>query len=368
MSSSASRAPGQNAGPSLRANVEGLPDYVAGRRATDAKVAALASNESHEAPLPSVERVVRESISRINRYPDMAASALRERLALFLNVSPEEVVVGPGSVGVLQQIMAAMCGPGDEVIFAWRSFEAYPILVTLTGATPVPVPLDHDEYHDLDAMLAAINDRTRVVIICTPNNPTGTTVGQSQLERFVAKVPEHVLVVIDEAYVEYVGSQGIDSLEIFRTHANVCVLRTFSKAYGLAGLRVGYAAAHEALAQGLRRVALPFGVTALAQAAAIASLDATEEIQARAAAVIEERSRVIRHLRSAGWNLPDSNANFIWLGADGELKKKLVDAFDHADILVRGYADDGVRVTLADATTNDRVLEVLGNRATFDKR
>ncbi|WP_258141725.1 MULTISPECIES: histidinol-phosphate transaminase [unclassified Arthrobacter] len=368
MSSTAPRISGQTAGPSLRATVEGLPDYVAGRRATDAKVAALASNESHEVPLPSVERVVRESISRINRYPDMAASALRERLALFLKVSPEEVAVGPGSVGVLQQIMAATCGPGDEVVFAWRSFEAYPILVTLTGATPVPVPLDQDENHDLDGMLAAINDRTRVVIICTPNNPTGTTVGQSQLERFVAAVPSHVLVVIDEAYVEYVGPHGIDSLGIFRTHANVCVLRTFSKAYGLAGLRVGYAAAHKTLAQGLRRVALPFGVSTLAQTAAIASLNATREIQERAAAVIEERSRVIQHLRSVGWHLPDSQANFIWLRADEELKKQLLDAFDRADILVRGYVEDGVRVTLADATTNDRVLEVLGDRATFDKR
>ncbi|MGO4585877.1 histidinol-phosphate transaminase [Arthrobacter sp. 2RAF6] len=355
--------------PVLREVVSALPSYVAGRRASTALAAALASNESHEAPLPSVLRVVREASDRINRYPDMAAAELREHIAAFLHVLPDEVVIGPGSVGVLQQLLAATCGPDDEVVFAWRSFEAYPILVSLSGATPVPVPLGADEGHDLDAMLSGITDRTKAVIVCTPNNPTGVAIDHNTLERFIAAVPPHVLVIVDEAYVEYVdAADSADTTRFFRAHANVCVLRTFSKAYGLAGLRVGFAIAHSSLAEGLRRVALPFGVSALAQQAAAASLDAATEIQQRVDAVTAERRRVLQILRESGWETPDSEANFIWLRTDERLRLNLLEAFDRADVLVRSYADDGVRITLADTATNDRVLAVLGSKDTFAQR
>ncbi|GEO92802.1 putative phenylalanine aminotransferase [Kocuria flava] len=368
-SAPAATVPVPSAEPPLRPVVAQLPGYVAGRRASGALTAALASNESHYDPLPSVLEEVREAAGRMNRYPDMGAVQLRERIAAFLGVRPEEVAVGPGSVGVLQQILGATCGPGDEVVFAWRSFEAYPILVSLTGATAVPVPLAADEGHDLEAMAAAVTDRTRAVLVCSPNNPTGTSVPQAALERFLAAVPPHVLVVVDEAYVEFVDEERpLDALALFRAHPNVCVLRTFSKAYGLAGLRVGYAVAHEGLAEGLRKVALPFGVSTVAQRAAIRSLDAAGELRERAAAVAAERRRVVDALRAAGWELPESQANFVWLRAGDALREALTGAFDRAGVLVRAYPGDGVRITLADPATNDRVLAVLADRAAFPAR
>lgn len=369
ISSAPDRAEGRTydrAEPVLREVVSRLPGYVAGRRASGEFTAALASNESHFEPLPAVLDTVRQAAARMNRYPDMAATALRERIAAFLGADAQEVAVGPGSVGVLQQILTATCGPGDEVVFAWRSFEAYPLLVSLTGAASVPVPLTVDESHDLEAMLAAITDRTRVVLVCSPNNPTGVAVGRESLARFIAEVPSHVLVVIDEAYVEYVDeAAGLDALGLFRAHSNVCVLRTFSKAYGLAGLRVGYAVAHAGLAEGLRRVALPFAVSALAQQAAIESLEAVEQLRERVAAVAAERRRISAALRRRGWELTDSQANFVWLRAGEKLRAALVEAFDRADVLVRAYAGDGVRITVADPITNDRVLAVLEDRSAF---
>ena len=356
----------ETAEPELREVLSQLPGYVAGRRASGALTAALASNESHYEPLPAVLHTVQTAAERMNRYPDMGAVELRERIAEFLAVTADEVAVGPGSVGVLQQILSSMCGPGDRVVFAWRSFEAYPILVTLTGATPVPVPLTADEGHDLDAMLAAITENTRVVMVCSPNNPTGVALTHEELSRFIERVPPHVLVVIDEAYTEYLESdQTLDALALFRAHPNVCVLRTFSKAYGLAGLRVGYAVAHTGLAEGLRKVALPFGVSTVAQQAAMASLEAQEQLRERVAAVVSERRRMVDSLRAAGWDVPDSQANFVWLRAGEQLREALVDAFDRSDVLVRAYAGDGVRITLADPATNDRVLAVLKDRAEF---
>jgi histidinol-phosphate aminotransferase len=342
-----------------RATVSGLPGYVAGRRASSELTAALAANESHYPPLPSVLDVVLRSAGTLNRYPDPACTDLRDRLAAHLDVRADEIAVGPGSVGVLAQILATVCDPGDEVVFAWRSFEAYPILTTLAGARPVPVPLTAEEGHDLVAMAAAITGRTRVVLVCSPNNPTGVAVPAAALEEFLALVPAGVLVVIDEAYVEYADGSGPDSLELRRRFPDLCVLRTFSKAYGLAGLRVGYAVASLQLAEGLRRVALPFAVSALAQRAAIASLDADDEVRARVLGITRERTRVTAELRAAGFAVPDSQANFVWLRSDDARRERLLAAFAEADVLVRGYAGDGVRITLADAPTNDRVLTVL---------
>jgi histidinol-phosphate aminotransferase len=348
------------ASPKLGKAVAGLPRYVAGRRADNALTAALASNESHYEPLPSVLESVRTAASRLNRYPDMASTELRHRLAHHLAVTADELAVGPGSVGVLQQIITGLCDPGDEVVFAWRSFEAYPILATLAGARPVPVPLLPDERHDLDALAAAITERTRVIILCTPNNPTGTPIAATALEAFLARVPAEVLVVVDEAYVEYAsGPDPVDSLALYRRHPNVCVLRTFSKAYGLAGLRVGYAVAAPELADGLRRAALPFAVSALAQRAAVASLDAVHEMHIRVKRVVAERERLLSALGAEGWAVPDSQANFIWLRTDDTLHGALLHAFISADILVRAYPGDGIRVSLADPATNDRVLDVL---------
>ena len=347
--------------PRPRDAVLALPAYVAGRRAEHELTAALASNESHHPPLPAVLEVLAHSSAAVNRYPDTAATALRERLAELFGVSVDETVVGAGSTGVLQQILASLCDPGDEVVFAWRSFEAYPILARLAGAVPVAVPLRADEAHDLEAMAAAVTARTRVVLLCTPNNPTGVRLDASELDAFLARVPSDVLVVIDEAYIEYSGSAGVDSVALFRRHPNICILRTFSKAYGLAGLRVGYAIAAPAVADGLRRTGLPFAVSALAQRAALASLEpaAAAEMRLRVAEVVAERSRLTAALRTQGWVVPDSAANFVWLRMPDADREALVDLLAANHILVRGYPGDGVRISIADASATDRVVAVL---------
>ncbi|MFJ6377117.1 histidinol-phosphate transaminase [Pseudarthrobacter oxydans] len=350
--------------PTLRGAVAGLPSYVPGRRSAGADIAALASNESHYEPLPAATVAVAEAARRMNRYPDMAAVELRERLARHLGVSLEEVAVGPGSVGVLQQIITGLCDAGDEVVFAWRSFEAYPILVELAGARPVRIPLDHLEGHDLDAMAAAVTDCTKVILLCTPNNPTGVPISHDRIEAFLRAVRSDILVVIDEAYVEYAeAGSGPDSLALYREYPNVCILRTFSKAYGLAGLRVGYAVAPPAIAEGLRRTALPFAVSALGQKAAVASLDAGEEMEVRVAAVRQERARMAAQLEAQGWKLQPSQGNFLWIRAGEDLLARLVEAFDTAGVMIRAYQGDGVRITVADAASNDRVLQILAAHA-----
>ncbi|WP_142057775.1 histidinol-phosphate transaminase [Pseudarthrobacter sp. B4EP4b] len=350
--------------PTLRVAVTGLPSYVPGRRSAGMDIAALASNESHYEPLPAAIAAVAGAAGAMNRYPDMAAVELRERLAWHLGVTAGEIAVGPGSVGVLQQIITGLCDAGDEVIFAWRSFEAYPILVELAGARPVRIPLDHLEGHDLDAMAAAVTERTKVILLCTPNNPTGVPISHERIEAFLRALRPDILVVIDEAYVEYAeAGSGPDSLALYREYPNVCILRTFSKAYGLAGLRVGYAVAAPDIAEGLRRTALPFSVSALAQKAAVASLDAGEEMEARVAVVKQERARMSRELAARGWKLEPSQGNFLWIRADDELRTRLMEAFDGAGIMVRAYQGDGVRITVADTAANDRVLRILAAHA-----
>ena len=350
--------------PTPRPAVSALPAYVPGRKAESTATAALASNESHFDPLPSVLGVVSSTAESLNRYPDAVAAALRNHLAVHLSVGPDQIAVGPGSVGVLQQIIAAFCDAGDEVVFAWRSFEAYPILVSLAGAVPMPVALTADERHDLDGMAAAITERTRIVLLCTPNNPTGTTIRHDELEALLMRVPAHVLVVIDEAYFEFDDDPGsVDSLRLMAENNNVVVLRTFSKAYGLAGLRVGYAVASAEVADATRRTALPFGVSTLAQRAAVVSLDAAAELDRRVTHVVKERERIRRELEAEGVPVPRSGGNFIWIRCDADEQQRLVEEFAAADILVRAYAGDGIRITVADAPSNDRVIDVLRRRS-----
>ena len=200
------------------------------------------------------------------------------------------------------------------MIYAWRSFEAYPIITQISGATSVQVPLTPGDVHDLDAMADAITERTRLIFVCNPNNPTGTVVRRAELERFLDRVPGDVLVVLDEAYREFIRDAEVpDGVELYRERPNVCVLRTFSKAYGLAGLRVGFAIAHEPVAAALRKTAVPFGVSQLAQDAAVASLRAEDELLGRVGSLVCERNRVVEALRGQGWTVPETQANFVWL-------------------------------------------------------
>jgi histidinol-phosphate aminotransferase len=318
----------------------------------------LSSNENPYPPLPGVIEAVRAGVESMNRYPDMGASALYAALGERFGVPVEHLSVATGSVGLIYQLVQAFCDPGDEVVFAWRSFEAYPIAITAAAATPVRVPVLPDGRHDLDAMAAAVTDRTKVVLVCTPNNPTGPAVTQTELDAFLAKVPPHVLVVVDEAYVEFVRmDDAVDGIATYQRHENVVVTRTFSKAYGLAGFRVGYAVGPAPIAGALRAVSLPFGVSTVGQAAAIASLEHEAELLERVEALVAERARVLGGVRSAGWDLPDAQGNFVWFGL-GERTAEFAAAADELGIVVRPFAGEGARVSIGEDEANDRLLRL----------
>ena len=348
----------------LRRALSDLPPYVPGARAAVGAAAfKLSSNENPYPPLPSVVATIADAAVDINRYPDMHASELCEAIAASLGVAPETVVAGCGSVAVLGHILTAVCESGDEVVMPWRSFEAYPIAISLAGGVGVPVPLAPGGRLDLAAMAAAVTPRTRVVLVCTPNNPTGSSVHADELDAFLAAVPEDVLVVLDEAYVEFVRDpQAPDAMALFAAHRNVVVLRTFSKAYGLAGLRVGYAVARARLAAGIRAASTPFGVSHVAQLAAVASLQHTSELLARVERVVGERTRLLDGLRAQGWDVPDSQANFVWLPL-GDASTAFAERSGRAGVIVRPFAGDGVRVSVGEPEAVDLFLEIAAEAA-----
>jgi histidinol-phosphate aminotransferase len=345
----------------LRQALAGVPGYIPGKRAAPGEQSPaykISSNENPYPPLPSVLQVVAEAAADMNRYPDMAVTELTDAIAERLGVPRGHIATGTGSVGVLGQVIDATCDPGDEVIYAWRSFEAYPIVVAIAGAVSVQVPLDANARHDLVAMADAITARTRLILLCTPNNPTGPSVRQDELDAFLDAVPGDILVVLDEAYVEFVTDEAsLDALVTYAERPNVAILRTFSKAYGLAGLRVGYAVAHEPVAQALRKTALPFGVSTIAQRAAIASLQAFDELKVRVDALVAERVRVVAALRQQGWHVPDTQSNFVWLplGADATAFGTAAGA---AGLVVRTFPGEGARCTIAETEANDLLVHV----------
>lgn len=352
--------------PRLRAALDGVPAYRPGRPAGTGHGPQykLSSNENPYPPLPGVLDAVAAAAAELNRYPDMFATGLVTALAEHLGVTPAEVVVGPGSVGVLTQIVQAAAGEGAEVVHAWRSFEAYPIVVRLAGATAVPVPLGSGARHDLPAMAVAVTGRTRLLIVCTPNNPTGPAVTPDELDRLLEEVPPDLLVVVDEAYREFTDP-GPDLVHRYRDRDNVVVLRTFSKAYGLAGLRVGFAVARPVVADALRKTALPFGVSGIAQAAAVASLRAEPELLERVGALTAERARVLAALRAQGWPIPDTQANFVWFPL-GPSAEEFSARCAETGLSVRAFAGDGVRVTVGETAANDRLIQLGGELvATF---
>ena len=347
----------------LRPELVGLPAYVPGKTVPGA--IKLASNETVFGPLPSVRAAIERATNDINRYPDTSCAELRLALASHLNSqdsadqsqpwAAEHVAVGCGSVSLCQQLIQISASVGDEVIFGWRTFELYPPQVRIAGATPVAVPLVNHTF-DLDAIFAAITDRTRLIFICNPNNPTSTVVDPSALARFVAAVPPHILIALDEAYVEYIRDGMLpDSLGLARVHRNVVVLRTFSKAYGLAGLRVGYAISQPEIVTALNQVDVPFTKTSVSQAAAIASLAAADELLARTNAVVAERIRVSAELQQAGYSLPASQSNFVWLPLGAQTTDFVNQAADDG-IVLRPFAPDGVRVSIGAPAENDALL------------
>ncbi len=338
----------------LRPALATLPAYVPGRTVPGA--VKLASNETPHPPLPFVVSRLAAAAEQAHRYPDASAVELTAALASRYDLPPSHVAVGCGSVSLCTQLVQAAADAGDEVVFAWRSFEAYPIITAIAGASAVRVPLV-DETHDLKAMAAAVTDRTRVVFVCNPNNPTGTAV--PGVEDFLAEVPPDVLVVLDEAYREFVTDPEVpDGRTLLDDHPNVVVLRTFSKAYGLAGLRVGYALCGDpAVATALKQTQVPFAVSTPAQEAALASLEAPAEaqLQSRVALIVAERDRVRSALLASGYDVPPTQANFVWLplGAD---TVTWAAACEERGVVVRGFAGDGARVTVSTPEENDRFL------------
>lgn len=352
-----------------------LPEYKAGKppkTVEGLKQFKLSSNENPLGPIPAVQEAMR-AFGTPNTYPDPLSTRLRTALAEALEVPADDIVTGAGSYGALSQIISTFAGQGEdgaqeEVIYAWRSFEAYPIIVGLGGAKSVQVPLTEDSRHDLPAMLAAITERTKVIILCTPNNPTGPALTQDEVEWFLGQVPEGIVVVLDEAYYEFCQeselteeetSQGglAEGVSLYRKHPNLVVLRTFSKAAGLAGLRVGYSIAHQRITRSLRVSAIPFAVSTLAESCAVAALEHQEEILEQVRWIIGERERLASTLRERGWDIPQTRANFVWLPL-GERSADFAALAEENALSVRAFPPEGVRVSIGEQEANDRFLSL----------
>ena len=315
----------------------------------------LASNENPFDPLPSVRDVMFKAVSGVNRYPDHRATALREALAARASVGVEQVTVGCGSVGLLQQILLSYVDPGDPVVYAWRSFEAYPVYTATVGGRSVQVPLVSDAF-DMAAVTKAAGPGTKVVLVTSPNNPTGTIVTHDEMVALLDAAPAGCLVVLDEAYYEYVTSPHAPrALELLARYPNLLVLRTFSKAYGLASLRVGYAFAHPDVVAAVDKTLIPFAVNGIGQAAALASLDAQTELDDRVRATLAERSRVASALEGLGYTFPDQQANFIWLPVR-ERAAAMTLALETRGVVTRPFAGEGCRITIGSPEENDRFL------------
>lgn len=342
-----------------------LPKYAAGKPPIDVaglESFKLSSNENPLGPVPAVLEILHNTL-QVHRYPDSMCTELRTALGEFLDVPAGDVVTGAGSLGALNQILAAFAGQNDngepdEVVYAWRSFEAYPICIGLAGAKSVQVPVLADGRHDLPAMAAAVGANTKVIFLCTPNNPTGPALRTAETEEFIQSVPANVVVVIDEAYQEFVrDADAVDGIAMYRKYPNVVVLRTFSKAHGLAGLRVGYSVSQPEVTAYLRAAATPFAVSGVAEQAAIASLKHYGEVVERVQSLVDERDRVVAGLAALGWDVPDAQGNFIWLNLGPHTPEFAALADEHA-LSVRAFGEEGVRVSIGEVEANTRFLQI----------
>lgn len=344
-----------------RLEIDTLPAYKQGKPAPAApgvKSFKLSSNENPYQPLDSVKAAIAQKLDRINRYPDMRGWGVVQRLSDEIDVPPENIQLGCGSTEVITQLVDFLACTGDEVVYPWRSFEAYPIIVTGAGATCVPVALTAGGTHDIDAMIAAVTERTRLIIVNNPNNPTSTSVSDAQARKLLESVPSDVIVLFDEAYFQFnTDTDTSVAMDLYREYPNVVVAHTFSKAYGLAGLRIGYAVGPEAIIEGMRKVALPFGVSDLAQVAAVASLDAYDELDMRVQNIVAERGRVVTALRKQGWSIPEPEANFFWIPL-GEKTAQAAEYFVKAGLSVRVFAPEGIRISMGESEANDVVIQV----------
>lgn len=348
-----------------RPEVAAVAGYVPGKAAEAvaqetgrSDVVKLASNERSAPPEASLVAAMSAAAGTTNRYPDNRAMSLRGRLAADLGVDVDTIAVSSGSVGLLHQITAAYAGPGRDVLFPWRSFELYPIFSQLSGANTVTTPLTADWAFDVDALVAAVTPDTTLVNLATPNNPTGSALDRAQLEQILAAVDEDVIVVVDEAYREYLDDEPWDPVELVATHPNVVHLRTFSKAYALAAARVGWCHGHPEVIAAIHATQPPFPVTAMGLAAAEAALDAVDELAAHVTDVRSERARVIAALGAAGWAVPTGQqGNFVWIPIPDALD--VTAALERQGVIVRPFAGEGIRVTIGEGWENDRFLDAL---------
>ena len=352
--------------------LEQIPGYKAGvplGKAPEAiaasDIAQLASNESPWGPHPEVIEAIARAASAMNRYPDPSASLLRQRIAERHDVGPSQVAVSNGSCELLLAAAVALCEPGDEIVYAWPSFSIYPYMAPLSGAREIRVPLDGAEEHDLDAMLTEVTAATKLLVVCNPNNPTSTHIPLARLADFVAQVPDHVTVVLDEAYAEYQLHDDPDaSLDLLRRHENLVLLRTFSKCYGLAGLRVGYGLCSPRFRSAVDAVRQPFSVNALAQAAGAEAIRHGDDVATRVERTIVERVFVEEGVRGLGLETPDSHANFSWIEVgDAEREGEVVAALGEKGVVVRAGTPLGgpgwIRVSYGVREQNQRFLNAL---------
>ncbi|MFJ6348258.1 histidinol-phosphate transaminase [Streptomyces sp. NPDC092046] len=343
--------------PSLRAVLDTVAAYQpsAGVHGATARPRPLSANESPHPPLPGIVEAIARAGATVNRYPDPGCGPLIRALARHHGTDEDRIAVGAGSLALLQTLFQSVADPGAEAVYAWPSFEVYPTLAALAGVASVQVPLT-GATHDLPAMAARITPRTRLVIVCNPNNPTGTGVDPAELRAFIASVPPTCLVAVDEAYHEYArGPAAPSALRLCADHPNLVVLRTFSKAYGLAGLRTGYLIGDARIVEKLRKACLPYAVSTVAQHAAVAALGLEEQLLRRVDETVAERTRVRDALLRRGLTVPDSLTNFLWLPL-GPHAADFGAWCASRGVAVRAFADVGVRVSIGSAEDDDRFL------------
>jgi histidinol-phosphate aminotransferase len=345
--------------------IEEIPIYpAASTYAFDGELVKLASNETPYPPHPQVLEAVEAQLRTLNRYPDPEKSLLRRRIAERTDVSPNHVAIGNGSCEILLAAAEAMLEPGAEVVYAWPSFSIYPHMAAMSGARALTVPLNGAGEHDLEAMAREVSAATRLVIVCNPNNPSGTALPRAVIDDWVGELPRHVAVLLDEAYVEFSTLQDPDeSLDLLERHPNLVILRTFSKVYGLCGLRAGYALGSEAFRLAVDRVRQPFSVNALAQAAAVEALEHQDEVERRVERNAIERLHVETELAERGLETTDSQANFSWVRLGDRDEDEIVEGLAERGVIVRaGKAlgqEGAMRVTYGTRPENDRFLAAL---------
>ena len=345
--------------------LEAIPVYPAAESyGHDGELVKLASNETPWGPSPAVMGAIQGQLETLNRYPDPDKSVLRRRIAERTGVSSERVTVGNGSCEILLAAGDALLERDAELIYSWPSFSIYPHLAAQSGAQAVTVPLDSEGRHDLEAMAREVTAATRLVLVCNPNNPTATALPVGEIDAFVGDLPRRLAVILDEAYVEFSTLQDPDdSLDLLERHPNLILLRTFSKIYGLCGLRAGYALGPESFRSAVDRVRQPFSVNAIAQAAAAEAIRHQHEVERRVEHTVIERVHVESELAERGLDTTESQANFSWVGLGDRDEDVIVKGLADLGVIVRAgtaLGEEGhVRVTYGTRRENDRFLAAL---------